>query len=102
MCHLLGLILLCEEIYTERKDEKHMEILMNLASNREVYGMLKNEMVGILATGKLRALEKNGIYWREIRQCMELWESDAKLIEVSGELLSVKDNYTKGNFAKIF
>ncbi len=102
MCHLLGLIILCEEIYTERKDGKHMEILLNLASDREIYAMLKNDMVGILAAGKLRALEKNGIYWREIRQCMELWENDAKLIEVSGELFSVKENYAKSNFAKIF
>jgi hypothetical protein len=68
LCHLLGLIILCEEIYTERKNEKYIEILWYLTSNREVYQMLKNDMVGIFGPSKLRVLEKNGIYWNEIKQ----------------------------------
>ena len=52
--------------------------------------MLKNDMVGIFGPSKLRVLEKNGIYWKEIKQFIELWENDIKLVEISGELFRVK------------
>ncbi len=66
-----------------------MEILYNLTTSKKVYEILNNDLIGIFTPMKLRSLEKNGIYWKQIQKQRELWENTTKLLDISAELFLV-------------
>lgn len=66
LCHVYSLIILGEQIYSNRSDERYMEILRNLVSDGEVFIRMNSHLVGLLEGNRLKVLRKSGVGWMQI------------------------------------